>query len=59
VIRFENYTGTFVNDEHECSCHQCSGDTPQCKFHYENYETYRGVTFGNEYKDPSKIKELN
>lgn len=54
-IEWDSYTSTWVNSDEECECHQASGDTPQCRFHFESHETYRGVNFGNEYKAPLRL----
>lgn len=49
------YRNMWVNEDEECTCHQCGGDTPQCKHHYASFETYRGVNFGNEYGPPLNL----
>jgi hypothetical protein len=53
------YSNMWVDKDEECICHQCSGDTPQCKYHYASVETFRGVNFGNEHQPPIRIVSNN
>lgn len=47
-LQWDDYTGTWVNPNNECGCHQMSGDSPSCRYHYAstNYALARpGVPY--------------
>lgn len=34
TLVYNSYTRTMVDDEAQCICHQASGDSPSCPYHY-------------------------